>query len=113
MADYTFKVMMNDIHKITRDLGFGRMGKVQRFVDSQLAKGMDKYVPFDTGALKNSVNKSVFGSGQLIYDTPYAKQQYNHGRDNKLRGAKWNERFSEREGHKFVRRVQKYVEGIK
>ena len=108
-----FHVMMHSIQEITKDLGFGPMGQVQRFVDSQLAKGMDKYVPFDTGSLKNSVQKSHFGSGKLIYDTPYAKYQYQHGRDNKLRGALWNERFAAREGRHFVSLVQNYVRKIK
>ena len=112
MAD-NVRVEMKDIRAITKGLGFGRMGKVQKFVDSQLAKGMDKYVPFDTGALKNSVNKSIYGSGQLIYDTPYAAYQYQHGRDNRLRGAKWDRRFMDMEGHRFIDMVQRYVRKIK
>ena len=112
MAD-NVRVEMKDIRAITKGLGFGRMGKVQKFVDSQLAKGLDKYVPKDSGTLKDSVNQSIFGSGRLVYNTNYAAYQYHHGRNNGLRGAKWDRRFMDMEGHRFVDMVQRYVRKIK
>lgn len=43
----------------------------------EVAKQMDKYVPFDTGTLKNSVHlASDYERGILIYNTPYARRQY-------------------------------------
>ena len=61
---------------------------------------MDPYVPFDTGTLKNSVNQSSdFKGGKLVYNTPYARQQYYlhtqgqglHG-EHHLRGSYWGQR---------------------
>lgn len=43
----------------------------------EVARQMDKYVPFDTGTLKNSVHlASDYQQGVLIYNTPYARKQY-------------------------------------
>ena len=43
----------------------------------EVAKQMDKYVPLDTGTLKNSVHlASNYQLGILIYATPYARRQY-------------------------------------
>ena len=43
----------------------------------EVAKQMDKYVPFDTGTLKNSVHlASDYQRGLLVYNTPYARKQY-------------------------------------
>ena len=51
---------------------------------------VDKYVPLETGALKNSVNQaSDFKEGLLVYNTPYARRQYYlHERGTDLHGAK-------------------------
>ena len=43
----------------------------------EVAKQMDRYVPFRTGTLKNSVHlASDYERGVLIYNTPYARKQY-------------------------------------
>ena len=74
--------------------------KAQYALAQEAAKLIDSYVPFDTGTLKNSVNQaSDFKGGKLVYDTPYARQQYYlhtqgqglHG-ENHLRGSYWGQR---------------------
>lgn len=79
------------------DAGFQ---KAQYAFSQQAAKTVDPYVPFDTGALKNSVNQaSDFKGGKLVYNTPYArKQYYQHAQgsdlrgDTGLRGSYWGQR---------------------
>ena len=72
-----------------------------QFVTAQKAAALiDRYVPFDTGILKNSVNQaSKFDEGLLVYNTPYARRQFYlhpegeclHG-ENGLRGSYWGQR---------------------
>lgn len=56
----------------------------QKFVDSEVLRLTDPYVPFLTGQLKKSGKLgTVIGSGVVEYIAPYAKKQYYH---NKGRG---------------------------
>ena len=64
----------------------------------EVAKQMDKYVPFATGTLKNSVHlASDYERGVLIYATPYARKQYylhpmGRGVHDGRRGSYWGQR---------------------
>ena len=64
----------------------------------EVAKQMDRYVPFDTGTLKNSVHlASDYQRGLLTYATPYARKQYylrpmGHGVHDGRRGSYWGQR---------------------
>lgn len=55
----------------------------------RVALRMDPYVPFQTGALKNSAMlASDFDSGEIVHATPYARRQYYlHPMGTDLRGA--------------------------
>lgn len=108
------KIVMNSTGRIINDLGFGRRNKVQIFVDNEIRKGMDKYIPMDTGTMKNSVNSSRAGSGQLVYNTSYAKTQFYNGRnvEGDARGRLWSERYAKLEGKALAERVQAYIRSI-
>ena len=116
MADVSIK--MDSIQKITKGLGFGAYGKVQKFIDTTIAEGMDDYVPKDTGALKNSVNKSRFGSGRLVYDTPYAKTMYRFGKkegtatNGMHRGRSWAERYWRDNKRSVLEAIQREIRRI-
>ena len=62
--------------------GFGptfsrKFTKAQAIFAQEVAKQMDKYVPFASGTLKDSVSlASDFERGLLVYSTPYARRQY-------------------------------------
>ena len=64
----------------------------------EVAKQMDRYVPFDTGTLKNSVHlASDYQRGLLTYATPYARRQYylhpaGRGVHDGRRGSYWGQR---------------------
>lgn len=82
--------------------GLQKGGKVQQFIDSEVLRCSDKYVPLDTSMLKKSGTIStVIGSGMVHYDTPYARKNYyeNRGRGKEgtanggLRGRLWFERM--------------------
>ncbi len=77
-------------------------GKVQKFIDSECIRCMDKYTPFQTGFLKRSVILgTVIGTGILRYIATYSRSVYytNAGRGKQgtahggLRGKYWFERM--------------------
>ena len=74
--------------------------KAQYALSQEAARLIDPYVPFDTGQLKNSVQQaSKYDEGLLVYNTPYAREQYYlypegmglHG-ETGLRGSYWGQR---------------------
>ena len=89
--------------RISFDAGFGAkcnaaLSKAQTAFSQEVAKTMDKYVPFRNGPLKNSViTASNFEKGELVYNTPYARAQYylhESGSDLRdgVRGSYWGQR---------------------
>lgn len=68
--------------------------RCQKFVDSEVLRLSDPYVPFKTGMLKKSgISGTVIGSGVVEYTAPYAKRQYYTNSGNGLRGKLWFERM--------------------
>lgn len=104
--------MSNDKIKVTLHIapenvlfarrGLQKGGRVQKYIDSEVLRCSDKYVPLDTSMLKKSgTTSTVVGSGMVHYDTPYARKNYydNRGRGKEgtakggLRGRLWFERM--------------------
>lgn len=56
---------------------------MQRYIDTAAVRYCDKYVPMRTGTLKKALG-TVYGSGKVRYNTPYAAKNYYH---NKGRGS--------------------------
>lgn len=57
--------------------GLGKGGEIQQFVDSEVLRRCEPYVPRDTGQLiQSGVRNTVVGSGQVVYNTPYARRWY-------------------------------------
>ena len=51
--------------------------KAQTWLDDEVLKDCAPYVPRITGALERSgIDGTVIGSGEVIYNSPYAKAQY-------------------------------------
>ena len=57
--------------------GVGEGGYVQKVVDAAVIRECFPYLPFDEGILAGSANTATeIGSGEVVYDTPYARYQY-------------------------------------
>ena len=57
--------------------GVGEGGHVQKTVDAAVIRECFPYVPFDEGILAGSANTATeIGSGEVVYDTPYARYQF-------------------------------------
>ena len=60
-----------------RRCGTGIDGHVQKVVDAAVIRECLSYLPFDEGVLAGSANTATkIGSGEVVYDTPYARYQY-------------------------------------
>ena len=110
----TFKLDPENAVLARRNLQKG--GKVQKYIDSEVLRCSDKYVPLYTSALKKSgITSTVIGSGMVHYDTPYARKNYyeNRGRGTDgtakggLRGKLWFERMKRDHLPAILRGVKK------
>lgn len=73
------KVVFNSTETMLKDRGLEACGKVQKAIDSEVLRRSDPYVPMRTGVLKKSgVLGTKIGSGEVIYNAPYAHRQYYH-----------------------------------
>ena len=92
------KVLIHDIQKSIAKRGLEVQGKVQQFIDSEVLRLCDPYVPMDTGQLKQSgIRHTRIGSGRVVYKTPYARRMYYNPQYKfqgaPMRGAYWFERM--------------------
>lgn len=63
--------------ELKRKLGVNPGGHIQKVVDAAVIRECFPYLPFDEGVLAGSANTATkIGSGEVIYDTPYARYQY-------------------------------------
>lgn len=96
----------------------------QALLKNEVAKGSDKYVPFQNGVLRKSVQGSInTPEPRLVYDCPYARYQYYGrvmvGRPPKTAtntalhyhtagtGPQWFEKWKAADGKATVERVKK------
>lgn len=98
-------------------LGLEEGGRVQQMVDCEFLKNVEPFVPLDEaglyenpGTLVNSgILDTVIGSGEIVWDTPYARDLYYH--DNfqfqgaPQRGAYWADRYLQDGGLKQIEEI--------
>ena len=64
---------LKPISEIKANLGIEPNGKVQKYFTERCYQHMDKYVPKDTGMLRENV---ILDSDSMTYQSPYAHAQY-------------------------------------
>ena len=64
---------LKPISEIKANLGLESNGRAQKFFTNTCRNHMDKYVPKDTGALRENV---ALESDSITYQSPYAHAQY-------------------------------------
>ena len=71
------RIELHSVEQIIAERGLNKGGPVQQFIDSEVLRLCDPYVPRDTGALiKSGIINTVIGSGTVIWSTPYARRWY-------------------------------------
>ena len=84
--------------EILEKRGMGQNPSVQKYIDSEVLRLSSPYVPRKTGTLDRSgILGTSIGSGEVIYNAPYAANQYYNTSTSRSydaqRGAKWFERM--------------------
>lgn len=114
--DIKTKLIIHDIKKSIAKRGLEAQGRVQQFIDSEVLRLCDPYVPMDTGQLKQSGTRHTkVGSGNVRYKTPYARRLYYNPQFNfqgaPMRGAYWFERFKANHRDEVLRGAAKIAGG--
>lgn len=82
--------------------------KAQQYVDSEVLRRCDPFVPKDTGELiRSGIRETRLGSGRVVYRTPYARRWYYHPANFQgapKRGNYWFERMKASGGKKAILR---------
>lgn len=72
MIDFNASFQWNDRNRIPQNIV-----RAQKYLDGQVLKDTDKYVPMRTGILaKSGILGTRIGSGEIEYTAPYAKKLY-------------------------------------
>lgn len=95
---FNYKLELASLQTILARRGLETRGRVQQLVDNEVLKRCDPYVPMRTGRLKGSGPlATTLGSGEVVYNAPYARPQYYKKRvgsaTGALRGGYWFERM--------------------
>lgn len=112
------RLEMDDLNDVLRRRGLQEHGPVQTYIDSEVLRLCDPRAPLDRGSLKNSgPQQTDIGSGQVIYNTPYARRHYYNqpltdslGRHYgpatfqgaPMRGSHWFERMKDEGGRETI-----------
>ncbi len=111
-TDVDFKMLPQK--QILRNHGFGKNGKLQKFADVRIVTLMEPYVPFKQGRLRGTAKSSDFGSGLIVYKTPYARRQFFEGRKAGtksralLEGRRWDKRFESDKSSVVAKEIERY-----
>ena len=78
MIGYTARLKdIASAEEIKEKLGVNPGGYVQKTIDDAVIRHCFPYLPFDEGVLAGSANTATeIGSGEVVYDTPYARYLY-------------------------------------
>lgn len=106
--NYTLKDF--DGKKIVDKYGMQENGDTQLFLANTCFRRMQKYVPFDTGALSTTVTVKP---GSVTYELPYAHKQYTTNKGKGIRGKYWDKRMVSAEKELIVKEVEEYVKKMK
>ena len=118
MAVFHFNLKSFEIDgkKVIEKRGLDNSGMAQQFIDSEVLRLCDPYVPKDTGALIDSgIINTQIGSGKVKYRTPYARRWYYMPADfdgSPQRGNYWFERMKAQGGKDTIlREVRRMARG--
>lgn len=93
----------------------GRYSRAQKFIDSEVLRGCEPYIPLRTGTLiKTGILGTEIGSGTVQWIAPYAKYQYYLPRPagsetGPLRGPQWFERWKAAHGNNTVTAAKRLI----
>lgn len=96
--------------KIIDKFGMQEGGKTELFLANDCFRRMQKYVPFDTGALSTT---ATIKAGSVTYEVPYAHKQYTTNKGKGIRGKYWDKKMIANERDVLTREVENYAKRLK
>lgn len=100
--DNTFFVLKKfdcDIPGILKRRGVEKGGKVQEYIDSEVLRLSEPFIPKDNGDLiRSGIQNTQIGSGEVKWRTPYARRWYYlnaNFQESPKRGNYWFERMKQ------------------
>lgn len=105
---YTLKDF--DKKKIIDKYGMQENGNTQLFLANTCFRRMQKYVPFETGALSTTVTVKP---GSVTYEQPYAHKQYTTNKGKGIRGKYWDRKMVANEKGQVAKEVENYAKKLK
>ena len=99
-----------DKNKIVSKFEMQKGGDTQLFLANTCFRRMQKYVPFQTGAL--SITATV-EPGKVTYELPYAYKQYTTNKGKGIRGKYWDKKMVNNEKELIVKEVEAYAKKMK
>lgn len=108
----TLKYELKDFNskKIIDKYGMQEGGNTQLFLANTCFRRMQKYVPFDTGALSTTVTVKP---GSVTYEQPYAHKQYTTNKGKGIRGKYWDKKMVANERGQIAKEVEAYAKKMK
>lgn len=117
LFSFTIKSVECDVSKVVKRLGIEEKGRVQQYIDSEVLRLCDPYIPFDIGTLRDSgITNTVIGSGEVKWRTPYARRWYYMPANFEgapMRGNYWFERMKRQGGKEQILNGVKKMVGAK
>jgi len=69
--------MIDGSMQVELEIDPAQLQQAQKYLDMAVVRYCEPYVPFRTGTLARSPYQATnFGSGEVVYSTPYARYQY-------------------------------------
>ena len=99
-----------DKNKIINKFGMQENGDTQLFLANTCFRRMQKYVPFQTGALSTT---ATVKPGSVTYEQPYAHKQYTTNKGKGIRGKYWDKKMVSAEKEVIAKEVEEYAKKLK
>lgn len=108
----TLNYQLTDFNKgkIVDKFGMQKGGDTQLFLANTCFRRMQKYVPFQTGALSTT---ATIKPGSVTYELPYAYKQYTTNKGKGIRGKYWDKKMVNNEKELIVKEVEAYAKKMK
>ena len=75
--DIETRLILNNLQTILALRGMEAGGRVQQYIDSEVLRLSDPYLPFQSGGLKQAgIRGTNIGSGFVVWNNPYARFLY-------------------------------------
>lgn len=98
-----------DTNEVMNKHGLEPFGAVQKYIDSEVLRLCEQFVPKDTGALiASGIASTQLGSGSVNYNTVYARRWYYRNTTDAGTPVHFNE-APQRGSYWFERMKQQYV----